>query len=61
MGKTMITGAHTIIYSTDPVADRSFFRDVLDLAEHRYRGWLAALRPASVGSGGASFREERRP
>jgi hypothetical protein len=25
----MITGAHSIIYSTDPEADREFFRDVL--------------------------------
>ena len=47
---TMITGAHTIIYSTDPVADRSFFRDVLalpniDLGD----GWLVfALPPSEV-------------
>ena len=50
MGKTTITGAHTIIYSTDPVADRRFFRDVLafpniDLGD----GWLVfALPPSEV-------------
>ena len=27
----MISGAHAIIYSTDPDADRAFFRDVLKL------------------------------
>jgi hypothetical protein len=27
----MISGAHVIIYSTDPEADRAFFRDVLKL------------------------------
>jgi hypothetical protein len=26
----MITGAHSIIYSTDPEADRAFLRDVFD-------------------------------
>jgi hypothetical protein len=27
----MITGAHSIIYSTNPEADRVFFRDILKL------------------------------
>jgi hypothetical protein len=27
----MINGAHSVIYSTDPEADRAFFRDVLEL------------------------------
>ena len=27
----MISGAHSIIYSTNPDADRAFFRDVLNL------------------------------
>ena len=46
----MITGAHSIIYSTDPVADRIFLRDVLkfplvDAGE----GWLIfALPPAEL-------------
>ena len=29
----MINGAHSIIYSTDPEADRNFFRDVLKLTK----------------------------
>jgi hypothetical protein len=46
----MIYGAHTIIYSQDPDADRAFFRDVLKYpfvdAGH---GWLIfALPPAEV-------------
>jgi catechol 2,3-dioxygenase-like lactoylglutathione lyase family enzyme len=46
----MITGAHFLLYSKDPEADRAFFRDVLgfrsvDLGE----GWLIfALPPAEV-------------
>jgi catechol 2,3-dioxygenase-like lactoylglutathione lyase family enzyme len=46
----VITGAHAIVYSRDPDADRAFFRDVLELpwvdAGH---GWLIfALPPAEV-------------
>ncbi|HEX7722754.1 MAG TPA: hypothetical protein VF397_11395 [Pyrinomonadaceae bacterium] len=46
----MINGAHVIIYSKDPEADRSFFKDVLGFhhvdAGH---GWLIfALPPAEV-------------
>jgi|SRR5215470_5212465 len=46
----MITGAHVVIYSTDPEADRAFFRDVLHYpyvdAGH---GWLIfELPPAEV-------------
>jgi len=46
----MITGAHAILYSTNPEADRAFFRDILgfnhvDVGE----GWLIfALPPAEV-------------
>lgn len=29
----MITGAHSIIYSTDPDADRAFFRDILQFPQ----------------------------
>lgn len=44
----MITGAHAIIYSTDPEADRSFFRDVLSLP-HVGDGWLIfGLPPAEL-------------
>ena len=46
----MIYGAHVLLYSLDPGADREFFRDVLELrgvdAGH---GWLIfALPPAEV-------------
>src|SRR5262245_18886788 len=46
----MISGAHVVIYSTNPEADRAFFRDVL---EYPYadagHGWLIfALPPAEV-------------
>ena len=47
----MITGAHFLLYSKDPEADRAFFRDVLgfrsvDVGE----GWLIfALPPAEMG------------
>ncbi len=46
----MITGAHAILYSTDPVADRSFFRDVLSLPNIDLGGgWLLfALPPSEV-------------
>jgi catechol 2,3-dioxygenase-like lactoylglutathione lyase family enzyme len=46
----MLTGAHTIIYSSDPEADRAFFRDVLGF-EHvdAGGGWLIfALPPGEV-------------
>jgi catechol 2,3-dioxygenase-like lactoylglutathione lyase family enzyme len=46
----MITGAHSIIYSTDPEADRAFFRDVLGLPNVDVGdGWLIfGLPPAEV-------------
>ena len=46
----MISGAHMIIYSTDPDADRAFFRDVLGFANvDAGGGWLIfALPPAEV-------------
>jgi catechol 2,3-dioxygenase-like lactoylglutathione lyase family enzyme len=52
----MINGAHVLLYSQDPDADRAFFRDVLELrAVDAGHGWLifalppaeAALHPAS--------------
>jgi hypothetical protein len=46
----MINGAHAIIYSKDPEADRAFLRDVLQL-DHvdSGDGWLIfALPPAEV-------------
>ena len=46
----MIIGAHSIIYSTDPEADRAFFRDVLKLTHVDVgHGWLIfGLPPAEV-------------
>ena len=46
----MITGAHSIIYSTDPEADRAFLRDVLNLPNVDVGGgWLIfGLPPAEV-------------
>jgi len=46
----MITGAHIIVYSKDPEADRAFFRDVLKLSSvDAGDGWLIfALPPAEV-------------
>src|SRR4051812_5181968 len=46
----MITGAHSIIYSTDPSADREFFRDVLQLTKVDVGdGWLIfGLPPSEV-------------
>jgi hypothetical protein len=47
---TLITGAHSIIYSTDAEADRAFLRDVLNLPSVDVgRGWLIfGLPPAEV-------------
>ena len=46
----MIIGAHSIIYSTNPDADRAFLRDVLELPNvDAGDGWLIfALPPAEV-------------
>jgi hypothetical protein len=46
----MITGAHSIIYSRDPAADRAFFKDVLDLPSVDVGGgWLIfGLPPSEV-------------
>lgn len=46
----MIIGAHSIIYSTNPEADRAFFRDVLKLTDVDVGGgWLIfGLPPAEV-------------
>ncbi len=46
----MITGAHTIIYSTNAEADRDFFRDVLKFPSVDVgRGWLIfGLPPAEA-------------
>ena len=46
----MITGAHSIIYSTNPVADRAFLSDVFDFPHVDVGGgWLIfGLPPAEV-------------
>ncbi len=46
----MIIGGHTVIYSTDAEADRSFFRDVLGFPSvDAGDGWLIfALPPSEV-------------
>ena len=46
----MITGAHSIIYSARPDADRAFLRDVLELTHVDVgNGWLIfGLPPAEV-------------
>lgn len=46
----MINGAHVLLYTPDPDADRGFFRDVLGLSSvDAGRGWLIfALPPSEV-------------
>lgn len=46
----MITGAHVILYSTDPERDRAFIRDVLKFPDiDAGEGWLIfALPPAEL-------------
>src|SRR5215471_7893623 len=46
----MITGAHAVIYSSNPEADRAFFRDVLQLTNVDVGGgWLIfGLPPSEV-------------
>jgi catechol 2,3-dioxygenase-like lactoylglutathione lyase family enzyme len=55
----MITGAHVLLYSSDPEADRAFFRDVLQFPSvDAGHGWLifklppaeAALHPVDGDS-----------
>jgi hypothetical protein len=44
----MLTGAHAIIYSSNPEADRAFFRDVLKLRNIDVgNGWLVFSLPPS--------------
>ncbi len=47
----MINGVHLLLYSSDPEADRAFFRDVLRFPHvDAGEGWLIfALPPAEVG------------
>jgi len=44
----MISGAHIIVYSEDPEADRAFFRDVLGFKSvDAGHGWLIFALPAA--------------
>ena len=44
----MITGAHAIIYSANPEADRAFFRDILNMPNVDVGdGWLIFKLPPS--------------
>ncbi len=44
----MLTGAHIIIYSKNPEADRSFFKDILGFPHvDAGRGWLLFAMPAA--------------
>ena len=44
----MITGAHVLLYTTDPDADRGFFRDLLGLRSvDAGHGWLIFALPPS--------------
>jgi predicted enzyme related to lactoylglutathione lyase len=46
--ESVINGAHMIIYSKDPAADRAFFRDVLQWPHvDAHDGWLIFAMPPS--------------
>lgn len=60
----MISGAHIVLYTKDPEADRVFFRDVLELESvDAGHGWLifalppaeAAFHPAAENGGQLFF------
>jgi catechol 2,3-dioxygenase-like lactoylglutathione lyase family enzyme len=56
----MINGAHIVLYTTDPEADRAFFRDVLKSPSvDAGHGWLIFALPAGR-SRFSWFRKERR-
>jgi hypothetical protein len=47
-GGAMITGAHTVIYSSDPEADRDFFKNILKFPNVDIgHGWLIFGLPPS--------------
>jgi catechol 2,3-dioxygenase-like lactoylglutathione lyase family enzyme len=44
----VISGAHVVIYSKDPAADRTFFRDILGLSSvDAGYGWLIFALPSA--------------
>jgi len=56
----MINGAHIVLYTKDPEADRAFFRDVLQLTSvDAGHGWLIfALPPAEAAFHGLDKNDE---
>jgi len=58
----MISGAHFLIYSRDPAADRAFFRDVLQFPfVELHEGWLIFKLPPgelAVHPGDGEFRQK---
>jgi len=58
----MITGAHSIIYSKDPEADRAFLKDVIGLSSvDAGGGWLIfGLPPAEVAVHGSDENDVHR-
>jgi catechol 2,3-dioxygenase-like lactoylglutathione lyase family enzyme len=56
----MINGAHIVLYTKDPEADRAFFRDVLQLPSvDAGHGWLIfALPPAEAAFHGVDQNDE---
>ncbi len=58
----MINGAHVVLYTKDPEADRAFFRDVLQLPSvDAGHGWLIfALPPAEAAFHGVDNEEAER-
>ncbi len=56
----MINGAHIVLYSKDPEADRAFFRDVLQLSSvDAGHGWLIfALPPGEAAFHGAEHNDK---
>ena len=57
----MINGAHVVLYTTDPEADRAFFRDVLHFSfVDAGHGWLIfALPPAEAAFHGIAKSVEK--
>jgi catechol 2,3-dioxygenase-like lactoylglutathione lyase family enzyme len=57
-----ITGAHVLLYSDNPEADRAFFRDILDFpAVDAGGGWLIFALPSAEAGIHPSDGERRQP
>jgi catechol 2,3-dioxygenase-like lactoylglutathione lyase family enzyme len=56
----MITGAHVVIYTKDPDADRAFFRDVLKFPSvDAGHGWLIFALPSAESAFHPSEKNDR--